>query len=130
MGFIPKLCRPYRPQTKGKVERMVRYVRDNFFRPLNTKIMALGQRLDLETANEQLVLWLDSVAHQRIHNTTQEKPADRLIEERKYLQALPPEVLPATSSLLANDSLATFNKLSQQPLHHDLSIYDQLVGAI
>lgn len=30
MGFLPKLCRPYRPQTKGKVERMVRYVRDNF----------------------------------------------------------------------------------------------------
>ena len=29
-GFKPVLCRPYRGQTKGKVERTVSYVRDNF----------------------------------------------------------------------------------------------------
>jgi transposase len=29
-GFKPILCRPYRGQTKGKIERTVRYVRDNF----------------------------------------------------------------------------------------------------
>lgn len=110
--------------------RRARYVRDNFFRPLNTKMMALGQRLDLETANEQLALWLDTVAHQRIHDTTKQKPADRLVEERKYLQALPPKILPVTPTLLVSKSLAAFNNLSQQPLHHDLSIYDQLVEAI
>ena len=31
MGFIPKVCRVRVPQTKGKVERLVRYVKDNFF---------------------------------------------------------------------------------------------------
>ncbi|WP_191603781.1 DDE-type integrase/transposase/recombinase [Marinomonas algicola] len=40
MNFIPKLCRPYRPQTKRKAERMVRYVRDDFYRPLST-VMAI-----------------------------------------------------------------------------------------
>lgn len=29
-GYKPVLCRPYRGQTKGKVERTVAYVRDNF----------------------------------------------------------------------------------------------------
>ena len=29
-GFQPILCRPYRGQTKGKVERTVQFVRDNF----------------------------------------------------------------------------------------------------
>jgi hypothetical protein len=29
-GFTPRACRPYRAQTKGKVERPVRYVRGNF----------------------------------------------------------------------------------------------------
>ena len=29
-GFTPRACRPYRAQTKGKVERPVRYLRDNF----------------------------------------------------------------------------------------------------
>ena len=29
-GFTPRACRPYRAQTKGKVERPVRYLRGNF----------------------------------------------------------------------------------------------------
>ena len=130
MGFIPKLCHTYRPQTKGKVERMVRYVRDNFFRPLNTKLMALGQVLDINAANEQVALWLDTVAHQRIHDTTKQKPAERLVEERKVLQTLPPRLLAVASSLPDNSSLPSLSRLSQQPLHHDLSVYDQLMEAI
>ena len=30
-GFVPKACRPYRARTKGKVERMVGYVKQHFF---------------------------------------------------------------------------------------------------
>jgi transposase len=30
MGFVPKVCRVRWPQTKGKVERLVHFVRDNF----------------------------------------------------------------------------------------------------
>ena len=30
MGFSPRLCRPFRAQTKGKVERMVQYTRNSF----------------------------------------------------------------------------------------------------
>ena len=30
-GFMPRSCRPYRAQTKGKVERPIRYLRDSFF---------------------------------------------------------------------------------------------------
>ena len=29
MGFSPRLCRPFRAQTKGKVERMVQYTRNS-----------------------------------------------------------------------------------------------------
>ena len=29
-SFTPRACRPYRAQTKGKVERPVRYLRNNF----------------------------------------------------------------------------------------------------
>ena len=56
-GFIAKLCHPYRPQTKGKVERMVRYVRDNFSRPLATKLTSSGLTLDIETANAEVMKW-------------------------------------------------------------------------
>jgi transposase len=30
-GFTPRLCRLYRARTKGKVERMIYYVRESFF---------------------------------------------------------------------------------------------------
>ena len=29
--FLPRSCRPYRAQTKGKVERPIRYIRESFF---------------------------------------------------------------------------------------------------
>ncbi|WP_218668820.1 IS21 family transposase [Leptospirillum ferriphilum] len=35
-GFVPKACRPYRARTKGKDERMVRYVKENFFQRYRT----------------------------------------------------------------------------------------------
>ena len=30
-GFRIRACRPYRAQTKGKVERPIRYIRESFF---------------------------------------------------------------------------------------------------
>lgn len=129
-GFIPKLCHNYRPQTKGKVERMVRYVRDNFWRPLNTKLASMGQNLDIQTANHEVMLWLETVAHQRIHDTTKEKPAARLAQERLTLQSLPPGLLPVTESLPQSQTLPSIKCLSEKPLHHDLSIYDQFAEGI
>jgi hypothetical protein len=130
MGFIPKLCRNYRPQTKGKVERMVRYVRDNFYRPLQTKLAAQDETLDISTVNNEVTLWLDTVAHQRIHDTTKQKPAERLVQEQPYLQSLPPSVLPVTSTLATSSPLPSVNLLNHQSLHHDLAIYDQLTGVV
>jgi transposase len=129
MNFIPKLCKPYRPQTKGKVERMVRYVRDNFYRPLATKLSALELTLDVNTANIEIMDWLNKVANQRIHDTIKVKPADRLEEERTYLQNLPPELLPAPPQPVEFMKPLPHIPLDVQPLHHDLSIYDQLAGA-
>ena len=30
LGVVPRACRPYRAQTKGKVERMVRELKESF----------------------------------------------------------------------------------------------------
>lgn len=84
-GFIPKLCQPYRPQTKGKVERMVRYVRDNFYQPLVTQLAACGHELNVDTANLNVMDWLNNIANVRIHDTTKEQPSKRLETERTYL---------------------------------------------
>jgi len=43
-GFKPILCRPYRGQTKGKVERTVQFVRDNFMIGIKYNSLAGSQR--------------------------------------------------------------------------------------
>jgi len=69
-GFTPKACQPYRPQTKGKVEAGVHYVRINFWPGLC--------HTGLADLNQQAVAWLDTVANVRIHGTTGEVPFVRL----------------------------------------------------
>jgi len=65
-GLVPKTHRIRRPRTKGKVERAVDYVKDNF---LN------GRTFDgLEDLNAQGRHWLDTTANVRIHGTTGEQP--------------------------------------------------------
>lgn len=72
-GFAPKVCRPYRPQTKGKVERSVRYIRDFFLE---------GEGFSgLDDMQDRLLAWLDNVANKRIHATTKERPCDLLLLE-------------------------------------------------
>jgi transposase len=76
-GFTPRLCQPYRAQTKGKVESGVKYVKRNF---------APGRVFrDLEDFNAQLAAWQAEVADQRIHGTTHQRPIERFIEEAKAL---------------------------------------------
>jgi transposase len=72
-GFTPRACRPYRAQTKGKVESGVRYVRGNFW---------LGLRFtDLADLNRQALRWLNGIANVRIHGTTGCVPFQRLPDE-------------------------------------------------
>ncbi len=79
MGFVPHPHRPYRPQTKGKVESGVRYVAGNFWVGLHFT--------DVDDLNAQALVWLNTVANPRLHGTTGEKPFDRLPLEQ--LQPLP-----------------------------------------
>jgi transposase len=72
-GFTPKACKPYRPQTKGKVESGVSYVKGNF---------CLGlEYVDLADLNRQAMGWVNTIANVRIHGTTGEVPFDRLPDE-------------------------------------------------
>ena len=67
-GFTPRLCRPYRAQTKGKVESGVKYVRRNFLCGLQGR-----EPSSLAELNSELRRWVSEVAHQRIHGTTHEQ---------------------------------------------------------
>lgn len=80
-GFRPVACRPYRAKTKGKVERAVSYLRQNFF---------YGRQFrDLEDLNSQVERWLDTTANARVHGTTGEVPNQRFEREKGDLSPLP-----------------------------------------
>lgn len=82
--FIPKICKPYRAQTKGKVERFIDYFKGNFYRPLKAKLQESGINIDKELLNNHLSSWLIK-ANNRVHKTTKEKPIKLLDEEKSYL---------------------------------------------
>ena len=79
--FRLRACRPYRAKTKGKVERPIRYLRDNFFSGRE----CIGDA-DLDA---QRLHWLDGVANVRTHRTTQCVPRVRFeTEEFPHLRPL------------------------------------------
>lgn len=80
-GFQPRACRPYRPKTKGKVERPFRYIREDFF--------LAGAFRNLDDLNTQLRHWLDTVANARVHATTRRVVNDAFAEEKPLLKPLP-----------------------------------------
>src|ERR1700739_4079742 len=69
-GFQPRLCAPYRAQTKGKVERFIRYLRESFWVPLSSRLAQDGLIVDQEMANLAVKRWLRGVANVRTPGTT------------------------------------------------------------
>lgn len=75
--FTPRACRPYRAQTKGKVERPISYVRDNFV--YGREFLGDG---DLD---EQRLRWIEQTANVRTHQTIKEQPLVRFEREERVL---------------------------------------------
>jgi len=71
-GFKPILCRPYRGQTKGKIERTVRYVRDNLMTGIKYE--------SLSDLNGQAIAWCNKV-NGKEHGTTGKIPFEQLKRE-------------------------------------------------
>lgn len=81
-GFTPRACKPYRARTKGKDERMVGYIKQNFF--VRYRSFASWEHL-----NQLAEQWLREEADQRVHGTVKEVVAERFERERVHLQAMP-----------------------------------------
>lgn len=78
-GFTVRACEGYDPESKGKVESGVKYVKnDGLYGEVFT---------DWNHAGEHLRHWLETVANVRVHGTTGQRPRARFEEtERAVLQ--------------------------------------------
>jgi len=79
-GFSVHLCRGYDPESKGKIEAVIKYVKYNF----------LKYRLyhGISALNSQGLAWLDRTGNGMIHETTKMIPKIVFEQERKYLKAV------------------------------------------
>jgi transposase len=81
--FAPKPCAPYRGNEKGKVERLIQYLRHSFF--------AARRFSSVDDLNAQLQRWIAEVAHvRRAPGHSDGRSVDDLLaEERPRLLPLP-----------------------------------------
>jgi transposase len=81
-GFVPKRCRIRRPQTKGKVERTIGYLVENYW----PRVKDLD--VSVEELNETVRAWLTSV-DKNILRDFGESRNERFSKEKPYLNPLP-----------------------------------------
>jgi len=79
--FEVYLCRRSDPESKGKIESVVKFVKQNF---LENRIYS-----DDETLNWGAAEWLDRTGNGKIHGTTRQIAAETFMTEREHLRPLP-----------------------------------------
>ncbi len=128
-GVAIRLCAPYRAQTKGKVERFHRYLRESFFNPLQA---GQADLVDVAQANREVQPWLQDVANCRIHATLKERPVDRFATEREALRPLPLPYAGQCQRFVIKAATQIAVPTPIESLQHPLSVYElaaQEIGA-
>jgi len=107
--FAPQPCRPARGNEKGRVERVIRYIRESFFaaRPFTT----------LEDFNRQAHLWRDEVAHQRPWPQDDSRTVAQAFAQER------PRLLPLPAHTLETDCMLSVHAGKTIYLRFDLNDY-------
>lgn len=123
-GFAPKTHRPFRPRTKGKVERAVHYLKHSF--------LAGRSFADLAELNAQARHWLEHTANVRVHGTTSERPIDLFAHEKlQPPRSGPPyRVVPLLERKVDKEGFVRFEKsrYSVPPEHCGKTVSVELRG--
>jgi transposase len=91
LGVVPKACRPHRAQTKGKVERMVRELKESLLPWLSGQVLPRFPSLaDYDGLARR---WIEAVVLCRRHRTTQRIVGEAWADERPLLAPIPPRIL-------------------------------------
>jgi transposase len=76
-GFEPRVCEGYDPESKGKVERVVQEVKDDFL---------YGEYFqNIEDIRNRSITWFEYIGN-RIHSTTNKKPDVLFLEEQAKMK--------------------------------------------
>jgi len=90
MGLKMYVCRKADPESKGKIENLIKFVKYNF--------LASRDFEDVEEANKSLGKWLKRRANGKLSQATKRIPSEMFEEERNHLR-------PIRNSIFRKDSL-------------------------
>lgn len=77
-GYTPVFCRPADPQSKGKVENAVGYVKNNF---IKGRVFST-----VENLNKEVLGWLERTGNGHRHATTRLVPDEEFAKEKPFLK--------------------------------------------
>lgn len=98
LGVVPRACRPYRAKTKGKVERMIRELKESFLPWLSRQLLPPFPTLaDYDALARR---WIEEVVLKRTHRTTRRVVGEAWGEERAELRPIPNRLLVKVASQL------------------------------
>jgi hypothetical protein len=101
-GFKLHFCRKSDPESKGKVENVIKYVKQNFLynRTFHNE----------ETLNDEAIAWLGRTANAMPHSFTRKVPLEEWLIEKVKLKTYTPEkiVMPTISYKVRKDNTITW----------------------
>ena len=135
-GFKIKVCKPYTPKTKGKVERFNHYLRYSFHNGLKVTLSMKNYTMNLENANAEVLKWLNTRANKRIHSTTLQQPFILLVDEQPHLLQQPKPYNGVHPKIVVDTILKNNLRVNNKPANlitipnRDLQGYDSLIPSL
>lgn len=81
MQFKVRLCRAADPESKGRIEAVVKYVKNNYAK---NRLFS-----NLDSWNEGVLAWLARTGNRKIHSMAQKVPAQVFLLEKQHLRPIP-----------------------------------------
>ena len=89
--FRVRMCRKADPESKGRIEKVVDFVKDNF--------ASNRTFYTIDRWNESCIKWLHRRGNGKIHSTTRKIPAQVFAVERKYLMPVTDKIIQKSSGI-------------------------------
>ncbi len=111
--FKLHFCRKSDPESKGKIENVVKYVKYNFLRGRTF--------VNIDTLNGQCMAWLSRTANAKVHAVTHKIPYQEWLIEKTYLR-------PVMDSFKPESILGSYNVRKDNTISFKANFYRVPVG--